>query len=216
MTEPNKKCCSTVFSRVGFILFFILLGVGLFFFLQHESKENAAAKAAAEHYATWLETPKPIQPFKLQSTLGGDFTEQGFQDHWSLVFFGFTSCPDMCPNAMKAFKTMTDKLRSDNITPLPQVLFVSIDPTRDTMSVLQKYVTAFDPSFIGLRGDMDQVNILAKQMNVSITAMPNGMFQHSGTVTAVNPDGAIQAYFPWTDDPIKIAEDYEAMVKIQH
>lgn len=216
MTEPNNKSCPTVMSRVGFILFFILLGVGLFFFLQYESDQKNAEKAAAEHYGTWLSTPKPIEPFTLQSTLGGNFTEQNFKDHWSVVFFGFTNCPDMCPNAMKAFKTMIDKLRSDNITPLPQVVFVSIDPTRDTLPILQKYVTAFDPSFIGLRGDKDQVNLLAKQMNVSIQAMPNGMFQHSGTVTAVNADGNIQAYFPWTDDPIKIAEDYEAMVKIQH
>lgn len=215
MTKPNKKSCPTVISRVGFILFFLLLGVGLFFFLKHENNQSKIEQSATEHYATWLEEPKPIQSFTLQSTSGGDFTEQNFKSDWSLVFFGFTNCPDMCPNAMKAFKTMIDKLRSDNITPLPQVVFVSIDPTRDTLPILQKYVTAFDPSFIGLRGDMVQVNQLAKQMNVSIQAMPNGMFQHSGTVTAVNPDGDIQAYFPWTDDPVKVAEDYEAMIKIK-
>lgn len=210
MTEKNTEKCCAKKGMIGIIV--LLVAIALFIVWNNQ---KMAPVPASEHYGTWLDKPKEVKPFMLESTQGGNFTEQNLKGHWSWVFFGFTSCPDMCPNTMKAFKTAVDKLRSDKVEQLPQILFVSVDPQRDTLPVLQKYVTSFDPDFVGLVGGMDQVEILAKQMNVSYKDMGNGMIQHSGTVTVINPKGEIQAYFPWVDNPAKVAEDYEAMIKVQ-
>lgn len=208
MTENNTgKCC----AKKGALGIIILLIAVAFFIVWNNQKTTP--DNSAEHYGTWLEDPKPVHPFTLQSTQGGDFTEQNFKNHWSWVFFGFTNCPDMCPNTMKAFKAAVDKLRQDNVSPLPQVILISLDPQRDTIPVLQKYVTAFDPTFIGLAGSMEQVSTLAQQMNVTYQSIGEGRIQHSGTVTVVNPDGKIQGYFPWVDEPQKVAADYEEMIK---
>lgn len=208
MSEKNiGNCC----MKKGFIGMIILVIGVIGFIAWHIQKEQPMKPS--ERYGTWFSSPKAVEPFTLESTAGGNFTAESFKGHWSWVFFGFTSCPDMCPNTMKAFKASIDQLRQDQFQPLPQIILVSLDPERDTLAVLQKYVTTFDPSFIGLRGDMSQVAILAKQMNVSFKNMGNGMIQHSGTVTVVNPEGKIQAYFPWVDEPVKVAKDYEEMAK---
>lgn len=172
--------------------------------------ESAAAPA---HYGTWLDTSKPVQPFSLESTSGGSFSEQNLKGQWSWVFFGFTNCPNMCPMAMKAMKTAVEKLRADGVTVLPQVILVSLDPVRDTLPDLKQYVTGYDPTFIGLVGSLDQVSVLADQMGASFKQLSDGSIQHSGTITVVDPQGAIRAYFTMSDDPAKMATDYEDMLK---
>lgn len=208
MTEKNTNTCCAKKGMVGVII--LLIAMGLFLMWHHQKAET---KFPVTHYGTWLDVPKLITPFTLESTLGGNFTEANFKGHWSWVFFGFTSCPDMCPHTMQAFKMAVDTLKKDKITTLPQVILVSLDPKRDTIPVLQKYVTAFNPSFVGLVGSMDQVSLLANQMSVSYQDLGEGKMQHSGTVTVVNPKGKIQAFFPWIDEPEKMARDYEAMLK---
>jgi protein SCO1 len=206
MTD-SKNCC----VKKGLLGILVIL-VGVIVFIVWHAQNQQTMKPS-DRYGTWYDNPKPVEPFTLETTLGGTFTEQSLKGHWSWVFFGFTNCPDMCPNTMKAFKVSVDKLRQDKFQPFPQIILVSLDPQRDSLEVLKKYVTSFDPSFIGLKGNMEQVAAFAKQMNVSYKDMGNGMIQHSGTVTVVNPEGEIQAYFPWVDEPVKVAEDYEAMAK---
>lgn len=210
MAEELKKHAGKCCAKKGIMGLIVLLAAIAFFIVWNNQEKD---KPASEHYGIWSATPKLITPFTLESTQGGNFTEQSFKGHWSWVFFGFTHCPNMCPNTMKAFKEAVDKLRMDKVEPLPQVILISLDPTRDTLPILQKYVTSFDPSFIGLLGSMDQVDNLAKQMNVTFKDMGNGMIQHSGNVTVINPQGEIQGYFPWVDEPMKVAKDYEAIVK---
>ena len=206
MNKNTGKCCAKK-GILGLVILLIVIGT-LIVWSNHKTMKDKE-----EHYGVWFDSPKLIAPFTLESTQGGNFTEQNFKGHWSWVFFGFTSCPNMCPMTMHAFKEAVEQLRADKMEPLPQVILVSLDPERDTLPVLQKYVTSFDPSFIGLVGNMDQVDILAKQMNVSYKNMGNGMIQHSGNVTVVNPQGEIQGYFPWVDEPVKVAKDYEEIVK---
>jgi len=215
-SNSSKSACPTACGNIGFIFLFILLGIGLFFLFQHISEKRKIEQVSQSHYGTWLESPQPIAAFSLESTNGGTFTEESFKGHWSTVFFGFTRCPDMCPHAMQVFKTIIEALQQAKVTPLPQILFVTVDPTYDTLPILQKYVTSYNSQFIGLRGDLSQVNILAKQMGVAYKNLGGAKIQHSGTVTIINPQGRIQAFFPWTDDPIKMAADYEAMLKAWH
>jgi len=70
----------------------------------------------------------------------------------NVFFFGFTNCPHMCPMTMIELSHMYDKLQQNSVSPLPQVVLISIDPERDTIEKLNNYVTSFNPHFVGVTG----------------------------------------------------------------
>ncbi|MDM9560967.1 SCO family protein [Bordetella petrii] len=110
--------------------------------------------------------------FALNGTDGQAHTLADFKGKVVMVFFGFTQCPDVCPTALIRAVEVKQKLgeRGKNL----QVLFVTVDPERDTPEVLSAYVTAFDPSFIGLYGSPDQTRATAKEYKVYYSKIPTG------------------------------------------
>jgi protein SCO1 len=93
-------------------------------------------------------------PFTLQSTAGGTFTETDLVGKPSLVFFGYTNCPDVCPTALaESVKWKTDLGLSDDQL---RTIFVTVDPERDTLETVKAYLGGFDPDVIGLVGDAEQ------------------------------------------------------------
>lgn len=81
------------------------------------------------------------------------------------IFFGYTNCPDVCPTTLAEMKSVLDKLGPADAKRV-QVLFVTIDPERDTQALLAQYVPAFDPSFVGLYGDLEATQFVAKNYKV--------------------------------------------------
>lgn len=144
---------------------------------------------------TWLSPPRPLAPFTLTDTAGEPFTEQRLLGHPSLVFFGFTYCPDVCPTTLA---TVAEVLRS---RPLPglSLIFVSIDPERDTGEVLRQYLHAFSPDFIGLRTDpKSQPGLLASFGAIAERQeLPGGGYtmDHSATLYLLDRRGRIAAVF---------------------
>lgn len=114
--------------------------------------------------ATVLPAPVELPPFELVDQAGERFTRADFEGHWNLVFFGFTHCPDVCPTTLGEVKLALQQLGSD--AQRVQVLFVTLDPERDTQAVLAHYVTAFDPKFVGLYGDLPATQRAAKEFKV--------------------------------------------------
>src|SRR4029077_20921149 len=90
-----------------------------------------------------------------------------------VVFFGYTHCPDVCPTTMSELASAMKKLgaEADKV----QVLFVTVDPERDTPEILKQYVTAFDPHFLGLRGTPEQTAQAAKDFKVLIQKNPGNV-----------------------------------------
>jgi|GEM_PF-799422 len=99
-------------------------------------------------------------PFRLQQVLADGsskvFTEQDLEDKVSMIFFGFTHCPDICPNELSKYVQVMDKLTEEEQANV-QAIFVSVDPKRDNPQQLVDYVTSFDERFIGLTGTPEQV-----------------------------------------------------------
>ena len=93
-------------------------------------------------------------PFTLQSTAGGTFTEKSLVGTPSLVFFGYTHCPDVCPTTLAESLAWKQQLGISNDE--LRTIFVTVDPERDTLPVLTDYLASFDPGVIGLVGDSDQ------------------------------------------------------------
>jgi protein SCO1/2 len=126
------------------------------------------------------------------------------------LFFGYTHCPDVCPTTMddlaKALKLLGD--RGSQV----QVLFVTLDPERDTQEVLAKYVPSFDQSFIGLRGDSATIARTAKSFKVFYQKQDSGSrsgytIDHSGGVYVFDKKGALRLFLNHGQKPQDIAHD---------
>lgn len=115
---------------------------------------------------------KPEVQFNLTDQDGKPRTLADFRGSYVLVFFGFTQCPDVCPTTLARAAEVRKKLGSDGER--LKVVFISVDPERDTQQLLAEYVRAFDPGFVGLRGTEEQTRQAAKALNVFYEKVPTG------------------------------------------
>ena len=118
---------------------------------------------------------------------------EDFRGKAVVLFFGFTQCPDVCPTTMTEVAAALRKLGRD--ADRVQVLFVTVDPERDTPDVLGKYVTSFDPRFLGLRGDLPATQKAAKEFKVYFEKRKLGdsyTMEHSGQSYVIDPRGQLR------------------------
>ena len=118
---------------------------------------------------------------------------EDFRGKAVVLFFGFTHCPDICPTTLAETAAALKKLGADGER--VQVLFVTVDPERDTGDALAKYVTAFDPRFLGLRGDAQATQRAAKEFKVFYEKRKTGdtySMDHSGQTYVLDPQGRLR------------------------
>ena len=135
---------------------------------------------------------------------GKTVTAADFKGKVVLLYFGYTFCPDVCPTTLLNVTDMLKKLgkQADDV----RVLFVTVDPNRDTLSVLKQYTEAFAPQVVGLRGTPDQLATLAKRYRVSYSVQPaaNGhpyTVTHSSAVYVFNRAGDVKLLFTSLSTP---------------
>ena len=160
--------------------------------------------------ATVLPKGKPIVGLSLKDHNGQLFTEQQFKGKWSFLFFGFTHCPDVCPTTMLVMKAVWAKLpASARAAPQPQLYFVSVDPQRDTPELLKSYATFYNPEFIGITGNNNQLDVLVNQVG-ALYGYEDGekegeyTVNHSAQIILIDPSGNMRAVFspPYQADEI--------------
>lgn len=131
------------------------------------------------------------------------------------VFFGFTQCPDACPTTLATLKAVKDKLGADGDK--LQVLFVTVDPERDTAPLLAKYVTAFDPNFIGLSGDAEATSRVAKEFKVFYQKVPGKVpetysVDHTATTFLYDPQGRLRLFVRYGEAVEPIVADVQRLL----
>lgn len=152
---------------------------------------------------TWLPTRRPVAEFHLQDLSGHDFSLLNLQGHPTLLFFGFTHCPDVCPT------TLATLAQTERAKPLPgsQVVFISIDPQRDSAATMSVYLGAFSKDFIGARGDDAALAPVLKSLGAIAEReqLPDGSYimDHSATLYLLDTQGRLAAVF---SPPFKTAE----------
>jgi len=167
--------------------------------------------------ATALSPPRPVPEFTLTDDSGDTFDRSRLKDRWSLLFFGFTHCPDVCPTTL-GMLAQTEKQLADLPPELkPQVVLVSVDPQRDTPQQLASYVKFFSRSFTGVTGTPDAIDDFTRAMGVPVAigspdANGNYSVDHSAAIFLINPDGALRALFSTPHTPAVIAADYRRLV----
>ena len=156
---------------------------------------------------TWLPQARSIADFHLTDESGKAFDASHLQGHPTLVFFGFTHCPDVCPTTLVKLA----QVRKTAALPGLQVLLITIDPQRDTPTLLSQYVHAFDPQFIGLTGDPDAIRKMAAEFGVAVARveLPGGDYtmDHSAAVFLLDDHGREVGVFTPPFDINKLAQD---------
>jgi protein SCO1 len=114
----------------------------------------------------------PSLDFTMQATPAGQAVSQtNYAGYVTMLYFGYTFCPDVCPLTMQNVASALGK--TGDAASRIRFLFVTVDPQRDTMPVLQTYVRLFGPAFIGLRGDADQLALLTKRFRIAYSVTPS-------------------------------------------
>jgi len=145
---------------------------------------------------------------------GADVSAQSYRGKAVILYFGYTHCPDECPATLANFAAMLRRLgpRANDV----RVLFVSVDPARDTLPVLKSYVNAFAPQVDGLRGTPDEIADFARRYRVlySVKPVPAGEeVMHSDAVFFFDPAGRARLVTTQTDDTKAIAADVENLTR---
>lgn len=164
-----------------------------------------------------LDDPRPIPEFTLTDSYGKSFTDSDLDDQWTLVMFGFNSCPDVCPltlgNLEEAISETSLRVSPNNV---PKMVFVSVDPDRDRM-IVTSYAEFFHPEFRGVTGEREQINTLVEATDSFYRLMQpddSGHYdvQHTAFVSVVGPDGQMRARL---DPPFHAGKTAEFLARLQ-
>jgi protein SCO1/2 len=151
----------------------------------------------------------------LTDPAGTPRTLADFKGKVVVLFFGFTQCPDVCPTTLSGMADVMKRLGPD--ADRVQVLFVTLDPDRDTPAVLAPYVTAFDPRFLGLHGDKDATAKAAREFKVFYQKVPGrteGTYSidHTAASFVIDQQGRLRVYERHTQSPEDIAADIRSLL----
>ena len=134
--------------------------------------------------------PKQIVEFETIDQAGNIFGIEQLKGKWSFVFFGYTHCPDICPITMSVMAEAYKKISMTNND--TQIIFVTVDPMRDTTEILAQYVAYFNEKFIGLGGSLEQISSLTKQIGIAFyydktEETDNYLVDHSASIFLFDP-----------------------------
>ncbi len=162
-----------------------------------------------------FEQPRIIRDFELMDHNSEPFNLENLKGKWTLAFFGFTQCPDVCPMTLSKIDQVLSAMDKD-IVQNTQVILVSLDPARDTPEKLKKYVSYFNPDFIGVTGEFIQIMRFTRDVNVAFGKVNQGetyTIDHSANVVLFNPYGHYHGFFKPPLELGKLKLTYTSIVK---
>ena len=206
----NKGIFWTVLSCLAFMAIVLSLFI---------SRMNTARELTEQEYkdlgAYFIDPPRQLSGFHLISDQNMNFAIDDFKGKWSILFFGFTFCPDICPLTMKQLSNVKEELK-DKANRINFYL-VSIDPDRDSPENLRTYLDNFDEEFIGLTGEIDKIYRFSTQVNAPFFPVVNSneenyTVDHSGSLVLINPEGNYAGFFRAPHDQNKIIKALDSLL----
>lgn len=196
-------------GRVFLIFIVLVLAMGAGLIVANQMVQRTADWRAASLFPT----PRALSDFELRTAEGEAFTRANLEGQWNLLFFGFTNCPDVCPDTLAMLAQSMRQLELMRREEKPQVVFVSVDPARDEGELLGDYVRWFNQDFVAVTGDEDQLEALSRQLGVVYffeepderTGFYN--VDHSAAVLIVDPEGRLFGRFPHPLTPDDVTAD---------
>ena len=162
--------------------------------------------------ASYFEMPLALPAFNLDGTRSEAFSRNDLRGQYSLLFFGFTNCPDICPITLASLAQTYSELDAAG-TQLPEVVFVSVDPNRDTTDRIAAYLQNFDERFTGVTASRRNLDPLLRALGVSVMIhefpdQPSYTVTHNGTVYMIGPDAELIATIDGSASATDIATDF--------
>ncbi len=191
-----KKTGKSAIPLLAAVAVAVIASIGLLFWLAGNRKNNA-------------DQPVIGGAFELVDQNGKPFTEKNLKGKYSLIYFGYTYCPDVCPTELQ---TMTQAL--EMLGPLAKKIrpvMISVDPERDKPEVLKEYLTNFYPGFVGLTGTPEQIRKAGQAYRVFYRktdekSASDYLMDHSSIVYLMDPEGRYLKHFAYGTSPEKMAE----------
>ena len=162
-----------------------LLGLGVCMGL---ALTSLAPKPVRTDTIEWLDNPRELPSFQLESARG-DFTNRSLEGRWTILSFGFMNCPDVCPTSLSELSALAN---------LADVIFVGVDPKRDSVDELDRYVRNFDTTFQGVTGTEQELRRLADALGIQFKVTgeaEDSAVAHSMTFSIVDPEGLFRGRF---------------------
>lgn len=164
-----------------------------------------------------FDPPRPAPDFSLRGSNGAPLKLSGYRGKVVALGFGYTSCPDVCPTTLALLAQVREKLGAEGND--FQVVYVTVDPERDNAETLRKYVTGFDPSFIGATGTTDQLadvrnayGIQVKKIMPASGSSNNYFVHHSSFVYLIDRAGNLRAMMPFGVTADDVTHDVKALL----
>jgi protein SCO1 len=212
-TDRKPHLSLTTVAGAGFALAVIAFVAGYFL-----GQSNVAAMSPPTVAGFLWPPPPPVEHLKLIDTSGVVFDGTKLNDHWTLVFFGYTHCPDICPTTMSTLKQVRELLVGHRAFDRKgQVLFVSVDAARDTPDVLRAYTDYFNPTFLAAAAPNEELYRLTEQFGVQVTKSSNGdsdayYYDHPAYILLLGPSNQIAGIFAPPLDAADIAQQVRTIV----
>jgi protein SCO1/2 len=209
----SKQTRGIILTVLGVLVFIALV---LTLFIAGLNKPKILSQADLRNNGAFqFDKPRSFKPFNLIDDNGEPFVPENLQGKWSMVFFGFTYCPDICPTTMALLNRFYDQQLAGRYGDDLQVIMVSVDPARDTPEKLHEYVQYFNPAFIGVTGEFLPLHSFALQLNIPFSKVPGGgdnyTVEHSGNVVLINDRGHYVAFFKAPLDLAKLNLAYQSI-----
>ncbi len=161
-------------------------------------------------HAQMYPAPRMLHDGELSVHDGTSITPAWFKDQWTLVFVGYTWCPDICPTTLAELKRIYPQLSAMSTEPPVRVLFISVDPGRDDVARLKEYIEFFNPKFYAATAEHKQLFPFIRSMGMAYaiaesTDKPDYLVDHSASMVIVNPDGHVVGRFKPDHKPGQLA-----------
>jgi protein SCO1/2 len=204
----------------GLVLFVAVLSILFIYMGLFDKKPITYIPKEVKINGVFLGESKTIQDFQLTDHKGRPFSKNNLMGHWTMMFFGFTNCGYVCPTTMtelnKMYHTLKLELPHDK---LPQIVLVTVDPERDSMTKMNDYINAFNADFIGARTEIKETEAFEKQLHVMAVkieaddkAKDQYMVNHSAEILLFNPKGEVQAYLSFPHKTDQLVKDYKTIL----
>ncbi len=213
MSNLTHKQSRGVAITVGAILFFIVFILGSLY--NRIQMPRVLSEGEMKANGAWMfDTPRSFELTGLVDHTGAPFTNDSLKDQWTLVFFGFTYCPDVCPTTMAFLNGFLKDLEGTEVSQDTKVVMVTVDPARDTVEKLADYVPWFNPEFVGVTGEFMDLHRFATALNTPFRKVPgqdeNYQVDHSANVILINPKGDYHGFFKAPLDAAKMKLTYRS------
>ncbi len=181
------------------LLLAVALAAGIWVAVSIQQPGGETTAESVTSTATVLPSAMELPPVSLVDQTGAQIDQSFFEGQWDVVFFGFATCPDVCPITLGVLREAQRQLEQNGTAAPPRIVLVSVDPERDTPEILTEYMQGFGDNSVAVTGELDQLRTLTSELGIFFEKryIDEDFYtmDHSSVVLVIGPNGKVSALF---------------------